>query len=628
MSRLRFAFRNPEETMRKLLLPLSCVLAVAAAGCETGGDDPDAGTDAGPMLDDAGTDAGTDAGPPPVDAGPIVCDEPGSTLGESCFLDGDCNDGCFCNGLENCVEGTCVAGGDACDDEIECTTDSCDEDADECTNEADDSVCTGGGTCTEAFCSTVTGCTLRPISCDDDDSCTVDSCDPDEGCQHELRDLDGDGFADGRCEGGTDCNDDPATGFLVNPDATEICGNGRDDDCNRLSDISDPVCAPGNDTCGEAEMLAGPGTVSWNTSTLEDNLTTSCEGSLDSGPDAVFAFQLIERRDVRASVLLSGTDNAIEIRPLSGCDDSSQAIVCDDDFSGMPTVTARGLEPGDYAIVVNTEDPTSFDLRLEFLPSVVTGPVDYDVCDADTPDVSAGGTYRGAFDTLGDDYPTISCNSTSSGRTDGVYRLSLLTDQAVTLDGQAFTDIGTTSDLAVAIVTDCADTASTVACSLGSTLSVPTLPAGDYFVVVEPSSTSAVSYELDVALSAPTPPTPYDTCATAMDVTDTTATVDLSTLTNTGGLGCGGDVAPYRDAFFSVTLTETRDVEVTTTVGSVHLMSFATTCGEASTETLCRAGTPGITETFTALPAGTYTIGVAVPADTGTFDVTTTTSIP
>jgi hypothetical protein len=63
-------------------------------------------------------------------------------------------------------------------------------------------------------------------ACDNDKD---DDCDgsTDEGCTSCV-DADGDGYGEGADCDGTDCNDnDPA----VNPGATEICGNGKDDDC-------------------------------------------------------------------------------------------------------------------------------------------------------------------------------------------------------------------------------------------------------------------------------------------------------------------------------------------------------------------------------------------------------------
>ncbi len=51
-------------------------------------------------------------------------------------------------------------------------------------------------------------------------------------------DEDGDGFR-GAMFGGADCNDGDGT---VHPDAVELCGDGRDNDCNGLGDCADASC--------------------------------------------------------------------------------------------------------------------------------------------------------------------------------------------------------------------------------------------------------------------------------------------------------------------------------------------------------------------------------------------------
>src|SRR5687768_16321765 len=86
------------------VLASGCVVAVPAAdGCP-------------PMRD-----AGPRDTPVQVDAGPPVC-ELDSTLGDACERTADCADGCFCNGIELCMSGTCVVGAAPCADDIECTT--------------------------------------------------------------------------------------------------------------------------------------------------------------------------------------------------------------------------------------------------------------------------------------------------------------------------------------------------------------------------------------------------------------------------------------------------------------------------------------------------------------------------
>ncbi|NCQ61276.1 MAG: hypothetical protein GW913_11505, partial [Myxococcales bacterium] len=113
---------------------------------------------------------------------------------------------CFCNGAELCIEGVCTAGAAPCTDAIDCTTETCLEDSRECVFHADDAMCSDGDACNGAeVCDRVVGCrAAAPLYCNDEDSCTFDSCDPATGCLFSPRDLDGDGFTDGRC-GGDDC---------------------------------------------------------------------------------------------------------------------------------------------------------------------------------------------------------------------------------------------------------------------------------------------------------------------------------------------------------------------------------------------------------------------------------------
>jgi hypothetical protein len=39
------------------------------------------------------------------------------------------------------------------------------------------------------------------------------------------------GYQRTQCLGGTDCNDDPSTGYAIHPGSTEICEDGIDNDC-------------------------------------------------------------------------------------------------------------------------------------------------------------------------------------------------------------------------------------------------------------------------------------------------------------------------------------------------------------------------------------------------------------
>ncbi len=125
----------------------------------------------------------------------------------SCVIDDDCDDGDVCNGLETCVDQTCLAGTTLdCDDGDNCTIDSCDPasgcqhtdvvcgPAEECDPDTgvceaipceidedcdDGDVCNALETCTDGTCAPGTA-----PDCDDADNCTADSCDPVDGCSN------------------------------------------------------------------------------------------------------------------------------------------------------------------------------------------------------------------------------------------------------------------------------------------------------------------------------------------------------------------------------------------------------------------------------------------------------------
>ena len=111
-----------------------------------------------------------------------------------CGLDDRCDDGIFCNGAEQCVNGLC-AGGDL----VRCPSDRCNL-----------------GFCDES----VRACLSRPV------------------------DNDGDGFGPLECMGG-DCDDSDPRVF---PGARELCSDRRDNDCDLAVDCADSDCV-NTDVC-------------------------------------------------------------------------------------------------------------------------------------------------------------------------------------------------------------------------------------------------------------------------------------------------------------------------------------------------------------------------------------------
>ena len=214
-----------------------------------------------------------------------------------CTGDGDCDDGVYCNGVEQCSAGRCVVGSPvSCDDGVDCTNDSCIETARECQSVPDSARCSEGeicdveagcerkpcmnaGECNDGFaCNGRERCregfceARPPLVCDDGIPCTTEVCvESAGGCQVTPDDAACDNrfFCDGvevcnpdrGCVSGPpiDCNDrdrctrdycDEAGRSCVNeptPDCGcsdfEDCTDGVDNDCNRLTDCDDPACA-------------------------------------------------------------------------------------------------------------------------------------------------------------------------------------------------------------------------------------------------------------------------------------------------------------------------------------------------------------------------------------------------
>ena len=141
-----------------------------------------------------------------------------------------CDDGQFCNGVEQCAPDDSSADEAGCvDGDPPCESSFCDETQDRCSEECPDA--DGDGE-TDAACG--------GRDCDDSDANrfvgNTEVCDDghDEDCDpHTLgTDADEDGYAAEACcngsECGLDCNDSSAS---INPEAVDACGGG-DEDCD------------------------------------------------------------------------------------------------------------------------------------------------------------------------------------------------------------------------------------------------------------------------------------------------------------------------------------------------------------------------------------------------------------
>ena len=149
-----------------------------------------------------------------------------------CAVDADCDDTLFCNGVETCLAGVCLAGTPPCEDGVGCTADTCDEGLDTCSNVADDALCDNGLFCDGAeTCDPVLDCQAGTVvDCDDGVGCTADACN--EGtlmCDNIADDAlcDNGLFCDGvdTCDPVLDCQStgDPCVAPLYCDDNADQC---------------------------------------------------------------------------------------------------------------------------------------------------------------------------------------------------------------------------------------------------------------------------------------------------------------------------------------------------------------------------------------------------------------------
>jgi hypothetical protein len=180
-----------------------------------------------------------------ADCGPGNICEDGTCVRAPCESAAECDDGLFCNGVEQCDPiGGCVGGAaPALDDGIGCTTGTCDEAADAIVQLPVDSLCVPTNACTVGVCVVGTGCTFPA-----DDTLVPPQTGPTNDCRSEV------------CAGGivvsAGVNNGEVPAQVSTTDCkTEICSGGDPISTNNssetplqvsLTDCQKQVCSNGS----------------------------------------------------------------------------------------------------------------------------------------------------------------------------------------------------------------------------------------------------------------------------------------------------------------------------------------------------------------------------------------------
>ncbi|MBI5488837.1 MAG: putative metal-binding motif-containing protein [Deltaproteobacteria bacterium] len=386
--------------------------------------------------------------------------------------------------------------------------------------------------------------------------------------------------------------------------------------------LDPPIYPPANDRCPGTDITGGGVFVGTMVDTYRD-YPPSCSTATLS--DVVYNFTLTDTQDVTVNVAPVGASTTYVAALRTTCDDHLTELAC---RSGSPAQFSRhSLPAGTYYLVVSgpTVAPgNQFVLQLTLAPPTPV-PAN-DVCLGAT-DVSAGGRFVGTTWGCADDYaPTCGTTLTYS---DLVYALHLAAPQEVTID---LSSAAPTVYLDVRNGT-CGTGTTAISCTSGATahFSNPNLPAGDYWILVDPSVEGATT--LDVGLAAPSSACDGSETIT-VDYTSSSTFVYTDSATTAGRpddfdpsciYGAYPDypyqlVVPVRSAVTVTTDTTTYD-------GALHMRSA---CDVPSSEIGCdddcgstlRSCVP-ISGSMTLEP-GTYTIIVDGYSGSGDFTLTVT----
>ncbi len=474
------------------------------------------------------------------------------------------------------IGGPCVDDAQ-CDDGIACTFEACDPALKRCRTTPDDAQCDNGIYCDgREVCVLHRGCTPGGVvACDDGDACTLDKCvEALKACDRAPRDADGDGDPDDHCAPTHDCNDNDPT---VASTAREVCGNGKDDNCNGQIDET-PCSTPVGDTCAAPIALGGSATYSVSTVGATKSFATTCSVATPaSARDIVAAITIPAGGSTKDLDVWATTPNSeVSLAVFDACTTTGTELACGSaPLANTMRARARDLTPGaTYFIVVTTQTESDVELKVRLLDAAPKAT--NETCATAAPIVPETPMPVSIFDAT-KDLATACAAGGGSGSTLGELTYALTLSAAA--DVRAFASVTAGSGAPVLGLRNSACTAAAdeLHCRTLVSLTSPplfarALPAGRYVLTV--SATSPIDANVLVKLSPPTV-APADQSCVAPPPAQINATMPVD-LTNREDALKDACLVGWPNAAFDLPLAVASDVLLVgrfpqTGVGAVSL---------------------------------------------------------
>lgn len=203
------------------------------------------------------------------------------------------------------------------------------------------------------------------------------------------------------------------------------------------AELTAPTTAVPGDACANPIVIAPNSTVMGTVNGAQGDVPISCYGG--DSRDLVYRFTLDRTLDVNA-VLRGGASDFFFMAVQRTCASAAGEVACR--YGTVGRLTARGLDPGDYFLVVRPLRGTDFTLTLAASPPLA--PVmaaGNDTCATAQAIPSGGGFYLGNTTSLRRDYTAPCTLGTTSEDAVFRYRSDVRQRVQVSLEGSSFNTV-------------------------------------------------------------------------------------------------------------------------------------------------------------------------------------------